>query len=140
MHRRACVQVLVYLPFMYLTSDETRAEWFAGSKTHVYLEATAGWIGNFIPKETTEMIKENADKVEQANETREKLKDMGMLPGEEDKEGNELQQKELKQGEPPINKKEGYTEKFRNEMQELIEQNTAPQDDEAPQEEQQPSE
>ncbi len=140
--RGVLVLGLIYLPFMYLASDETRADWFAGSKTHIYLEATAGWIGNFIPKETIDEIKENAEKVEEANGTREKLRDLGMLPGEENKEGDdELQQKELKGSEAPINKKEGYTEQFRNEMQDLIEQNTVPQEEEAPQQQQnQPSE
>lgn len=116
---------LLYLPFMFLTPEETRANWFAGSKTHVYLEATSSWISNFIPKEATEQMKANAQKAEDANEARKKLQDLGMLPSSEPQEGAP-QEKELKAAEPPINtpNNNGYPQDFRNQMQDLIERNT----------------
>jgi membrane protein required for colicin V production len=128
--RGVLVLGLVYLPFLYMTTEETRDTWFQDSKTHVYVEATSLWLSNFIPKETTDKLKESAQKLEETNEARKKLQELEMLPGGEKKDESQdpaAEQKQLNSNEqPPINQSgtDGYAPEFRNQMQDLIEQNT----------------
>ena len=99
---------LVYLPFQMFLEEEEKAEWFSDSRSIVYIEWTAEWIRNFFPENFTdeEAISGKAD------EARETLKSLEILPETLNK--NSL----LPEGE----EMEGYQEKARETLDQLIEQ------------------
>ncbi len=102
---------LLYLPVHLMVAPETKTEWFEGSKAHFYIEKTAALMETFLPESTMDDIE---DKVEGgAASTREKLEDMNIL------QKNGAQQIEDQQKNAP-----GYTEEFRDEMDQLFEQKT----------------
>ena len=107
--RGVLVLGLFYLPAFYLLSDEDKASWFGDSKTHVYLEATAKVIDVYMPETVKESMEESEETAETISETRKKLEEMNVLKTDEEQ--------------PEEEKKEGYTDEFRNKMDELIEQN-----------------
>ncbi len=113
--RGVLVLGLLYLPFFYLAGDSQKEEWFKGSKTQIYLEATSTWIDGFIPKTVEENIKEGAQTLKDGSKTRSKLEEMDILKNKEDKMDNT---------DTSPNKKDGYSEEFRDKMDELIENNT----------------
>lgn len=114
---------LLYLP-VHLAFDgtdqkENIEEWFDGSKTYIYIEATADIIAGFVPEEAKKAIERQVEEGSEAAEesgVRETLKNMELLPKGENK------------GEDETNKK-GYTPEFREEMDRLFEQKN---DDEQP--------
>lgn len=141
---------ILYLPVLYLASEETRDEWFQGSKTRVYVEASSLWLGSFIPKETTDQIKDQAAKLEETNEARKKLQDIGMLPGGEESKAadktagqlpaqNELAPIAQEIGNDNGQLQDGYAPDARNEVQELIEKVNGAQQQSGQQNSQQPN-
>lgn len=48
--RAVLLMALIYLPVYLLTQEKDRDEWFAGSRTRVYVEGTSAWINGFLPK------------------------------------------------------------------------------------------
>jgi membrane protein required for colicin V production len=104
---------LLYLPFYYLANDEQKSDWFADSKSHFYVETTSSWIAGFIPQDVEESAQEGMEKVEEASETRKKLEELDLLgtAGE-------------KQKASPQDKKDGYSEEFREGMDQLFEKST----------------
>lgn len=108
---------LLYLPFYYLAGPEQEKEWFADSRTHVYMKATSAWIAGFIPQEARETAQEGLQKLEDTSEARKKLEELDLLGtgggGENEDEKPEKQ-----------NSKDGYSEDFRENMNRLFEQST----------------
>lgn len=129
---------VLYLPLLSFTGEETRQKWFEGSKTHVYVESTALWIGQLIPKEASEKLAETAKKAEEANDARKKLQDLGMIPGGQPQEApaGQEQTKDLQgQNPPPTNKpgnNSGYSTEFRQKMNELVDTITPPAQEQPP--------
>lgn len=106
---------LLYLPLHMLVEDETKERWFAGSNTHIYLEKTSGLIRGFLPSDTLKDIEEDAEQIEDAFSTRQKLEDMQLLRKKAE-EGtlSEEDQKKL----------QGYDDEFRDNMDRLFEEKT----------------
>lgn len=59
--RGALLMALLYLPFYLLISEEKKEEWFADSKTHVYLSMTAEKMAEFLPEETLQDLESRSD-------------------------------------------------------------------------------
>lgn len=76
---------LLYLPFHLLMESKTKSDFFAESRTHVFIEKTAIFLAGFLPN--SEAVEEKIEDV--ANEANVKLKDQLMdqdlLKGAEDK-------------------------------------------------------
>jgi membrane protein required for colicin V production len=114
---------LLYLPVYYLVDGEQSEEygWLKNSKSRVYLEATSGWIVGLIPADSMDNIAEATKEIGEMNEARKKLQEMNVLtpmpvPAPED----EPQKTPAKGDADP----EGYSDDFRNKMDQLIERTT----------------
>lgn len=116
---------LMYLPVHIMVAQETKEAWFAGSKTHFYIEKTAVMMANFLPEST---VKDMEQKVEdQTASTREKLENLNLLQ----KEGAQPAQEENKAA-------PGYSEEFRDDMDRLFEKKRDDEQQPQPQQQQQP--
>ncbi|MGH1404773.1 MAG: CvpA family protein [Alphaproteobacteria bacterium] len=116
--RAVIVLGLIYLPFFYLAGDSNKKEWFGNSKTHVYLEASSGWISGFLPKGAEEAVEDGAKTAEQAFDARKKFEEMGVLDRDEEEA---TEQDSDKSDAAPTDK--GYDNNFREQMNNLIEEN-----------------
>lgn len=102
---------LLYLPLYTLVEKDTREDWFAGSRTHVYIQGTAHWISGFIPSEGFKIEKEELE-----TDTAKQLKED--LSATLQKKKPDTQQQQNNNGE------NGYTEDFREQMNDLFEQDS----------------
>lgn len=103
---------LLYLPFYYLADDEQKERWFGESRSHVYIEETSRWIAGFIPQDAEEKMQDGVKKVEETSEARKKLEELDLLG--KDREPKDAAPKE----------NGGYSEDFRNQMDQLFENST----------------
>lgn len=118
--RGVLLLAILYLPVHLLTEDETKGEWFKDSKTHVYLEQTAAALADFLPEDTRKSLENQAEEIsnnieksdEGARGTLEKMDLLNKENGEQKSDDN-------------TDNKKGYTDQFRNEMDQLFEQNDA---------------
>ena len=95
-----------------ITSDEQREEWFKDSKTYFYVDQVSVALLDMVPDSTVEKFKEDAETIKESASTREKLQQMDILKGGAPRE------EEL----PPAESgTEGYTNEFRDEMDQLFE-------------------
>lgn len=121
--RGALLLGVLYLP-VYLSMDaETKEEWFAGSKTHVQLEAVSAVLAGYLPQSAVEQIKETTQQAGEGSEVKEKLQQIDLLKGEDPKK---LEETAPKEGAP------GYDDEFRQKMNELF-KDAAPQPPNQPQ-------
>ncbi len=105
--------VLYLLPYL-LFEPESRKDWFKDSRLMVYIEQTSAWLAEFLPDSVKDTNPANVG--DKANEltkaTRDKLKDLDLLKGDEEDK-------------PALNPdEEGYGHDTRQDMQELIEEQT----------------
>lgn len=108
--RGVLVLGLLYLPLFYLVNDEAqKEEWFAGSKSQIYLEMTSAWIDGFIPKTVEENLEEGIEKVKGLSLMGKKLEEMDVLKSTSEKTEE---------------KKDGYTSEFRDDMDKMFEHNS----------------
>ncbi|MGH1379001.1 MAG: CvpA family protein [Alphaproteobacteria bacterium] len=108
--RGVLVLGLLYLPAFYLINDEEqKEEYFAGSKSHTYLEMTSAWIDSFVPKSVEDNLETGIEKAKNVSGMGKKLQEMNVL-----KSSSEEQHK---------SKKDGYTSEFRDQMNEMFEEN-----------------
>lgn len=109
--------VLYLLPYLLFEGD-TRKDWFKDSRLIVYIEQTSAWLAEFLPDSVKNTNSSNVG--DKANEltraTRDKLKDLDLLKGDLDGDG------ENKTVTKP--QEEGYGYGERQDMQELIEEQT----------------
>ena len=102
---------LLYLPVYLFIDEESKTAWFGSSKTHLYLEQTAGAMAEFIPESAVEEAEEDLKAVGEVNETRKRLEEINVLRREGEKQPLENGQKS-----------EGYSEEFREQMDKLFEE------------------
>lgn len=126
--RAVLLLALLYLPVLLLTGEKERDEWFADSRSRVYIEGTAKAIAAYLPKDAEKTADTTArDTNEKINETRKRLEDMEVLKNTADKANQILDQgKETLQNmqQPaPANDAEGYQGEERQDMNQLIESN-----------------
>lgn len=110
--RGVVLVAIAYLPFHVFMSDESKEKQFEGSKTYFYIAQTATAMAALVPEGTIEKFKEDAETIKESAGTREKLQKMDILKGGAPRE------EDL----PPAEKgNSGYTEEFRDEMDQLFE-------------------
>lgn len=107
--------VLYLLPYLLFT-EETRKEWFKDSRTIVYIETTSAWLAEFLPDSVKNTNTDTAGTAanSMAKATREKLKDLDLLNSDEIPKDN------------PSLEEDGYERDQRQDMQELIQEQTDP--------------
>jgi membrane protein required for colicin V production len=103
---------ILYLPFNAILPEENKKQWFEGSATAFYIEATSDWLASFLP---------DADKDQLKNETREKLQALDVLNSGTKKEEPVMRE----QKSAP---EDGYTEKARERLEDLIEKQSPSKD------------
>ncbi|MCB1650478.1 MAG: CvpA family protein [Alphaproteobacteria bacterium] len=106
---------LLYMPVHLFVEQDAKESWFANSKTQFYLEKTSAFLAGFLPEDTTKALKEEAEKMEDTNATRKKLEEIDLLKKQEDQQATPAQ--------PESNNGEGYNDEFRQNMDQLIEEN-----------------
>ena len=104
----------IYLPFHVFMSEEEKEKQFEGSKTYFFIEQTAEAMAGLVPQGTFEKFKQDAGTVQEGNKTREKLKQMDILKGNGAPREEDM---------PPA--EGGYTEEFREQMDQLFENKPA---------------
>lgn len=111
--RGVLVLGLFYLPVHFYGQDSLEP-WFSGSKTHFYLEKVAVALSGLIPSSAIEGVEKSID---EASETRRKLEEINLLKKEGEEEAN---------GKPvgDDTARQGYTEEFRQKMDELFREKT----------------
>jgi membrane protein required for colicin V production len=102
---------LAYLPVHLYIETDARESWFAGSKTHFYVEKTADIMASLLPEGAVERLEDEAEN------TREKLESIDLLRKEEDKPG------EGANSAPSNGAGHGYNEESRDAMDRLFEEN-----------------
>lgn len=109
---------LLYLPVHLFIDQDSKDKWFESSKTHFYLEKTSDALSDLIPSETSDALEENlketGETLKGASETRKKLEEINLLPGNAPTQDF--------QNTPSEN--EGYSDEFRNKMDKLFENET----------------
>lgn len=107
---------LFYLPVHFFIDQDSKESWFSGSKTHFYLEKVAAALAELVPSSAIEGMEEGID---EASETRKKLEEINLLK----KEGTASDKKDTPPAPAPEDAaKQGYTEEFRQQMDELFQQ------------------
>ena len=105
---------LLYTPAYLFVEQDVRHGWFEGSRTHFYIEKTAGLLSLMMPDGTVSVINSVVDQNfqdEQSNAAQKALKDIDLLP---------------KNSETTLPKSEerpdsGYNDEFRQHMDQLFE-------------------
>lgn len=110
---------ILYLPVHLTIDDKTVDEWFDGSRTHVYIKATAEAISQYLPEEAKESLEKQiedgaAEAEEGGNAVRGTLERLDLLNGQNKDNETDGTQQELPQ-------EKGYQENQRNEMDKLFE-------------------
>lgn len=106
---------ILYLPVHLMLDQKTTDEFFAESRTHVYIEKTAIWLSDFLPAgedDRNDINRVIDEKKEQVSSTREKLESLDLL------------QKEIKKIDGQISDtidESGYEDTIRGEMDKLFE-------------------
>ncbi|MCB1591319.1 MAG: CvpA family protein [Alphaproteobacteria bacterium] len=106
---------IIYLPVYANAKTEDKKKWLEGSKCAPYMEAVAGWMFSFAPKDMQEQVEKLSG---QGNPAQKLLEAQGLVggSGKDDKAGSE-DKKDEKPGD-----KGGYTDKERDAMDKLIEE------------------
>lgn len=106
--------VLYLLPYLLFEDASKNWTWLKDSRTIVYIEATSKWLAEFLPESVrtpdTNDLAGAASSL--AKDTRDKLKDLDLLKGEE------------KADEQPVDE-DGYEPDLRQNMQEFILEQTS---------------
>jgi membrane protein required for colicin V production len=114
--------VLYLIPF-YVTSAETKADIARDSKTYVYVESVTKWLASFLPAEAVQKLEESSEEAKE--EEKKDEEDGDALKVEPLDELKEKQQQEDTQ-EAPAQNGDGYSDEFRDEMNQLFQQDGAP--------------
>lgn len=107
---------IIYLPFHVIAGEEQKETWFKDSKTFFYIEQTSVALANLLPEATLEKFKEDTKDVQDGMEARDKLQGMDLL-----KQNNMKPEQPSPQAAPANENAPGYSEEFRDKMDELFE-------------------
>lgn len=119
----------LYLPVHFFIDQDTKDAWFSGSRTHFYLEKTAMTLAEFIPSSAVEEAGKGIDEV---SGTRKKLEDINLLKKGGNSDKNDTDQPVGTDSGSEGAAKQGYTEEFRQQMDELFQQKGAGPDEDRP--------
>ncbi len=117
--------VLLALPYYVvavIAGKETMDQWTEGSHSRVYIETTANWIGQFVPKTVTEDFNSAADKASatMTDATRQRLRELNVLGGGEDKPADSTASQPQFQSAAPEPAQPGYESAPREQLENLI--------------------
>jgi membrane protein required for colicin V production len=110
---------LLYLPVHLFIDDETKEGMFEGSTTQFYLERTAEMIAEWLPEDAIEKAEDGIEEIEGISETRKKLEEIELLKSDEDEPPHSEPA-----GEDNVEKNEGYNDEFRDNMDQLFQDET----------------
>jgi len=110
---------LLYLPVHLFIDDETKEGMFEGSTTQFYLERTAEMIAEWLPEDAIEKAEDGIEEIEEISETRKKLEEIELLKRDGDAPLNSEPA-----GEDNVEKNEGYNDEFRDNMDQLFQDET----------------
>lgn len=113
---------LLYLPIHLFIDKDAKANWFGDSKTHFYLERLADAMAEMIPESATDEAKKGLEKVENVTETRKRLEEINLLKDQKPPTEDLAPPIET----PPAGAQDGYNQEFRQDMNELFEEQTPP--------------
>lgn len=114
---------LLYLPVHLFVEAEAKESWFKDTKSHFYLEKVAGAMATYLPEDAEEKAQATLDEGEKIMDAREKLQEIDLLKG--DGESGDFVPPSGSDTESLINNPQnpnGYTEEFRDEMDQLIDE------------------
>ncbi|HPD82234.1 MAG: CvpA family protein [Alphaproteobacteria bacterium] len=103
---------LLYLPFHLLMDEDSKAKYFADSKTHPVIEGTAEYMTRFLP--SSDKVKDKVDDVTES-EIKKKLFENDILFNEKDKTQSQTSEEKPKD-------ETGYDAKERDQLDELIQE------------------
>lgn len=109
---------LLYLPVHLFIDNDTKEGLFEGSTTQFYLERTAEMIAEWLPEDAIEKAGESVDDLEDISETRKKLEEIELLKSDDEPPQSEPD------GEGAVEKNEGYNDEFRDNMNQLFQDET----------------
>ena len=125
--RAVFVCMLLYLPAYFIVSPESKGEWLADSRSHVYLEQGAQYLAGFIPSNFVDDKLEGAQQAAQSDvvqSARDKLQAMDLLRPDLNlqQQAEHIRQK-YESGElDNVLQQQGYSDDFRNQLDNLIQE------------------
>lgn len=105
---------LIYLLPYTFVDKESRDEFMDESKSQVYLEKIAGAMAAYLPEDVEQQAKEAMEQGEEGMNAREKLQQIELLKKDEAQEEADLKE--------PSENRNGYSEEFRDDMDQLIDE------------------
>lgn len=109
---------LLYLPVHLFIDQDSKDAWFSNSRTHFYLERVSSAMAEFIPEDAVEEAGKNIEQIEETSKTRQRLEDIDLLKRDGETPAQPAQ--------APDENNDGYSEEFRQKMDELFEDKTEP--------------
>ena len=129
--RAGLLLALLYLPVFLLVESKDRDEWFEGSMTRPYVERASEMIAAFLPEDKKEEIDNKTKQAnDKMNETRDRLQGMDVLKDTADKAADAIEGLQERAAdapsETPATQGDGYEDKQRQSMDQLIEETQTP--------------
>ncbi|MCC6598717.1 MAG: CvpA family protein [Alphaproteobacteria bacterium] len=113
---------LLYLPVHFFIDKDSKESWFSGSQTHFYIERVSEKMAAMVPSSAVEGMEKS---IEEGSQTRQQLENINLL--KKDSQGKDART-EGSEGEA----KQGYTEEFRDKMDDLFKEKTQPSGEQNP--------
>lgn len=117
--RGALLVAVLYLPFHLSADAETKTRWFQDSKTHVWVESLSEQLAKLLPESAVQKIEESARTVAEEKEGQDAVT---TKPIDALKDGSQPAT-----GEAPAQNGNGYSDQFRQQMDEMFQQDSPPQ-------------
>jgi len=107
---------LLYLPVHLFVEQDAKNDWFKDTKSHLYLEKVARGMESYLPEDVEKQAEETLEQGEKMLDAREKLQEIELL-----KKDNAAAS-DSKDVEPSSQPARGYSDEFRDDMDQLIEE------------------
>jgi membrane protein required for colicin V production len=115
--------VLYLIPF-YVTSAETKQDMAEGSRTYFYVESVTKWLASFLPEDAVKKLEESGEEAQAKEKSKEEESDaLKVQPLDALKEQN---REDNTQQKAPVQNGDGYSDEFRNQMNNLFKQDAPP--------------
>lgn len=113
MLRAVLLLALLYLPFYLLMDEQSKAEYFADSKTHVYIEKVSAYIAQYLP--SSKDVENKINEVEE-NQIKKKLFENDILSNGKKDEKPEAESETTQEQKPEA----GYEKDERQQIDDLF--------------------
>ncbi len=108
---------VLYLPVHFFVDQDSKDSWFAGSKTHFFIEKTSGALAGLVPAATLEQAQSSLETVRSLSDTQQHLQNLKPA----DQQSSQESQKENASG-ADQEKNSGYSRDFRQDMDRLFQE------------------